>query len=130
MDYTDMNCHKDIVVMIAAAEKEFYEKLTDEQKELYDKDKLDVIVRKSNSSYPALLLSKCSVSLSGGSKEYALRVHLMALEEDREIENPDSILVQYDVVRCGGFLPPHRIRSIVADMLTNLHKYGKVQVDD
>jgi len=130
MDYADMNCHKDIMAMIAAAEEEFYEKLTDEQKELYDKDKLDVMVRKCNSSYPALLLSKGSVSLGGGCKEYALRVHLMHLEEDGEIDNPDSMYVEYDVVRCGGFLPPHRIRSMVADMLTNLHKYGKVQVDD
>ena len=130
MDYADINCHKDIMSMIEAAEKEFYEKLTDEQKELYDKNELDVIVRKCNSSYPALLLSKCSVSLSGGYKEYALRVHLMNTEEDGKIDNPDSMLVQYDVVRCGGFLPPHRIRNIVVDMLTNLHKYGKVKVDD
>lgn len=130
MDYADMNCHKDIMAMMGAAEKEFYEKLTDEQKELYDRNELDVMVRKCNSSYPALLLSKGSVSLNGGRKEYALRVHLMKLEEDGEIDNPDSMLVQYDAVRCGGFLPPHRIRSMVADMLTNLHKYGKVQVDD
>lgn len=119
MDYADMNCHKDIMAMIEAAEEEFYEKLTDSQKELYDKDELDVMVRKCNSSYPALLLSKDSIALHGGYKEYSLHVHLMS----------DTMLVQYDVAR-RGFLPPHRIRSMVADMLTNLHKYGKVQVDD
>ena len=43
MDYADMNCHKDIMAMIGAAEKEFYEKLTDEQKELYDRNELYVL---------------------------------------------------------------------------------------
>lgn len=119
MDYKDMNCHKDIRAMMEAAEEEFYEKLTDEQKELYDKDALDVAVRKCNSSYPALLISKGSIALHCGYEAYTLYVHLMS----------DTMLVQYDVTR-RGFLPPHRIRNMVADMLTKLHEYGKVRVDD